>query len=147
MSVGTIKSGKLVESSYITERNPISCHIRYNVGAEAPHATTERASYTVPAGKIAILKNALAHARVETVATTAGRKGVYIMLTIGGIDYHFCISMMGADQNVIGNNSMQMSSNEVLLNAGDTVKILTVDLSTAGTIGYTGVVLITQYDL
>ena len=149
MSYGLIKSGKLItdRTSYeLFERNPVEAHIRYQ-SVLSPHGTTLRAEYTVPAGKFAILKNTVAYILVETVSTTPGLKGTYILLDIGGVHYQFCLATLGADRDAIGNDTIQMLSNEVLLKAGDRIYINTNNYSTGGTVTHLGTVLITQYDL
>jgi len=146
MSFGSIKTGILVDSSFFIERNPISVNL-YSSGTYAPHGVTNRKTYTVPVKKFAILKNAVAHQMIRTAATTAVTSGTYITLTTGGNAFYVCFTRLGEDKNTIGNSVMQMSSNEILLNAGDTVDIDTDNISTDGTIKHVGSVIITQYNL
>jgi len=123
------------------DRNPVRQTLTYSGTGIAPHATTQRFSYTVPSGKKAIVLAAQANLQRATAATTAAitRASVQLQNTLV-VD-----ARISYDNNVGARASMNIAQAGVLL-PGETVIGQTRDTSTGGTVDYEIDCLITEFD-
>lgn len=110
----------------------------------APHANTSRVSYTVPAGKRALIQACLGTTIRDTVAAPIGRFGLFVERD-DGVSPDTILSLTSL-ANTIGANNQLSYADQSYMKAGDIVTIWTGDLSTGGTVSYFAHVSITEFD-
>jgi len=117
------------------DRNP-ACKVGVWSGSGvAPHAATQRLSYTVPSGKKAIIEVLECSVIRKTAATTAGVMQGYAVLTpYGGPPTTFLVAWI--ETNTVDARSDRFLGGAVTLFAGDVLALKTLDLSTGGTGSY-----------
>ena len=127
------------------DRNPKSVLKRYVATDVAPHATTERWSYTVPKGKKAFIEYIGVLIQRITAAGTPGQVTACIDL---GVEDATPVSMMAAIliTNTAGDIDRDSIGQSLTLNAGEVLKCSTTDLSITGTVRYICVAKITEFD-
>lgn len=126
------------------DRNADSDDIAYQGANIAPHSATERASYTVPAGRIAFITFISWYAARFSAATTPALLGAYVTINRGGGDI---VIGQSADNLAAVNDTFFMHVGaQILLKAGDVIKIKTFDISTGGTVNYNMNVCISAFD-
>lgn len=126
------------------QQNAITRALGANVTGVAPHAFTDRNTYTVPAGKRALLTSATIALQRVTAAAPIGRyqSTIYVTLNAASADV---TRLLAVDNTVNFLNQMSLGL-QVWLAAGDTVKWATEDLSTGGTVSYWGSFTYTEFD-
>jgi len=129
---------------FYLDRNPIVITLDY-LFTVAPHASTERGSYDVPAGRRAFLEYGILSVRRVTVAGSASAVYDFLGYTENGgserlLDYTWLYG------NSIGDREMNKTHYGMLLNAGDNVRINTFDGSTGGTVAHNILVKLTEFD-
>ena len=116
------------------DRNAVSvCKAYENLGL-APHGMTLRWTYTVTAGKKAILTYLFASLTRMTVAAPVGQAIVYISAIINGTGINpFSLPMMS---NVVGENRQIVIPQCFLMYGADQISAYTFDTSTGGQCAY-----------
>ena len=127
------------------DRNPKSVFKRYVATDVAPHALTERWSYTVPKGRKAFVEYLAASA---VRITAAGPQGLVTACIDLGIPGPTALSLMAAQvmTNNVGDKDRVNIGQSLTLEAGDVLKASSTDLSTGGTMAYRLVAKITEFD-
>jgi len=127
------------------DRNPVSKLDGGDWVGVTPHALTERVSYTVPAGKKAIIEGTIIKVRRATAATTPLRAAAEWALTPAGgaqVRFYF-VEIFG---NTVGDQDLLFLPMTMVLCSGDKWAGLTVDGSTAGTCDYKFRFKVTEFD-
>jgi len=127
------------------DRNPISRVDSASADGVTPHGATDRLTYTVPAGKKALIEQADAKIWRQTAATTAGEVFVAFTVTPGGGSQQFVMRDAFFTNAVNDSAKLSMSPN-MTLKAGDVFTIATFDGSTGGTTRYRLGYKLTEYD-
>jgi len=127
------------------DRNPIQIVADFESWSAGPHTVTDRLTYTVPAGKRALLELAQVKLYRVTAATTAGIARIILALTPSGgsTEYILEAHIRG---NTVGDKDSAEIASALILMAGDALVLKTVDPSTGGTIDYVGSYKITEFD-
>jgi hypothetical protein len=127
------------------DRNPITNSIQYVATGVAPHGATQRASYTVPAGKKAYVDMVLLTVRRDLAAGAAALAAAYATYTpSGGTETR--LFQQGDFQNTVNAGQQATITQFGFLGVGDAVKLYTLDASTGGTYTYLIGAKITEYD-
>ena len=127
------------------DRNPKTITLSYAVTGVAPHSNTQRATYTVPAGRKARVTTAkLTHLRT-TAATTAGIVLAYAQLTPVGASAGILYLTQSLNGAVGAGDELNAQGQAVLL-AGDQIALYTADVSTGGTVNYDLYLHLTEFD-
>lgn len=116
------------------DRNPIAIARTYD-GTVAPHAGTERWSYTVPTGKKFLLQLATAQTTRITAAAPAADASAQVKYQPNGGSEQLQIYTLSYDNTVGARVSEQLGTNAAML-AGDFMRGVTSDGSTGGTVKY-----------
>jgi len=122
------------------DRNPIARMIYYRANGVAPHAATQRASYTVPTGKKALVVGASAMMMRATAATSLGRVHSFGG-TASSIAFDCYHKNNTVDSMVTVQNPIQYPFFE-----GVQLSLATEDLSTGGTMDYDISTTFTEFD-
>jgi len=121
----------------------------YMNGTAAPHSFTVRGSYTVPAGKRALLLSCNYLLERQTAPTTAGLVQVNLSAKPAnnplGSDY-FTFSRMRFWSATVPDQKEKNDRLDYLLSEGDVVELSTVDNSTGGDMWYDIYVPILEFD-
>jgi len=120
------------------------CDYYYGQGV-SPHAVTTRLTYTVPAGKKAMVEVMQVRVRRASAATTVGLAGAYVMLTpSGGVIKE--ILDTGINDNTVNARDNNALGGTMVLCTGDQLDLKTYDLSTGGTCDYFVCYKLTEFD-
>ncbi|SRR6266542_2012916 len=127
------------------DRNGITKAFNYYQVIITPHAATERWSYTVPAGKKAIVEFQNIHLIRWAVAGPAALANCWTRCTLvaTGIANHLFAAIL---TNGVGDKDSYQSNSQFVLNAGDVISFSTGDGSTGGSMNYFGVCKVTEFD-
>lgn len=125
-------------------QHPANVSIGFIGNGVAPHANTSRASYTVPAGKRALIQACLGSVMRDTVGAPVGRYGLFVERD-DGVTPDTILSLTSLANTVGAYNSLSYAD-QSYMKAGDIVTIYTGDLSTGGTVSYFAHVSITEFD-
>jgi len=119
--------------------------LSYVAGAIAPHVTTQRWTYTVPAGKKAFVELAFCQVFRTGVAGTLGMCVAYVQVTPQGGS---ATVMLGAKMwnNTAGAQDTVEIGLAWHMKAGDQIEGITQDGSVGGTIDYQLTAKITEFD-
>ena len=117
------------------DRNPKSIPLFYSAGLVAPHASTQRWAYTVPANRKAFLEYFMAESYRDTQFFPPGVVIVQIYINLVGNVHSDLVYFNSQDGRLFITYKVE-SSVQALLQAGDQIAALTVDLSTGGTNAY-----------
>jgi len=128
------------------DRNPVVAGHSY-FAVTGPHTYTTRFTYTVPAGKKAMVEVMHANVKRVTAPTTGGYAGIYFAFTPSGGTLTIILraELTSADAAAKDKESASIGSS-MTLKAGDTIDAATQDLSTGGTIYYGIDMKITEFD-
>ncbi len=126
------------------DRNPVMKFLEGAAVGVGPHTPTQRASYTVPAGKKAMLNALQLDVIRATAATTAGPVSAYVNFLIGGGGNNSIGPTMY--KNAINDSDLMRLSIGVVMSAGDALRVYTADGSTGGTVTYAWGAILTEYD-
>lgn len=110
------------------DRNPLAVGALYESGALAPHATTQRFIYTVPAGRRAVIHSALAAVMRDTAAAPLGSAQALVTTDVSA---RFTAPQLR--DNTVGAVAQQVLAPGAILPAGGVVEGYTTDNSTGGT--------------
>lgn len=127
------------------DRNAVAAHIVLPYVSLGPHGLTVWANYTVPAGLRAKVNGCYAFTDVIVAAGVPGIRSVVILLVSGGIIHSVLSSSLGASQNTVGDLKEDFIGYAYTLLPGEEIQIATTNYSNAGSNGYYGSVIITQY--
>jgi len=122
------------------DRNPILTRLAYISGSVAPHAYTQRAIYTTPTGKKALVSHAFLQAIRDAAPTTASF--VTVSLQLAGLRQ---MHLLGRP-DVVGNEIHVDTGFQLLLLAGEAAAVYTEDNSTAGSLRYQETAAIHEFD-
>lgn len=140
-----ITSSQAVARPNYIDRNPIQRLQSATVLATGPHTTTQRYSYTVPAGKRAIVEFIEQHIRRDTAAAPVGIVQVFHQYTpFGGSLSNFSITAL-ATNGALDNISQNFSVGKGMA-AGDVISGSTNDVGTGGTLTYVLGMAIVEFD-
>lgn len=109
-----------------------------------PHSTTVRYTYTVPAGRVAVLEAVFVEVTRATAPTTAGQARCYVVVTRNGASSLILVEAT-IFTSTVGVTEWATLGTPITLLSGDNVTLRTIDGSTGGTCNYTGSVMISQY--
>lgn len=103
----------------------------------APHASTTRFTYTVPAGKVAVVESmTIMCVRDGTTATPARAQGQVVYAPNGGTAVSYGIKQVWTGAIGDGQNGSPDHPPKLTMQAGDALNALTLDLSTGGTMTF-----------
>lgn len=120
----------------ITSRPGISRGLTYTATGIAPHGSTVRATYTVPAGSRAVLENYGLSWHVETLVTTPRINAARVVVTGDSGGAHVSASSAMGPTGNVADAEVKIGFPDVILNAGNIVSLDTEDASTGGTKRY-----------
>jgi len=145
--MGAVKSpGRYMARPEWYDRNPASKCDQYQ-NTLSPHGQTVRLTYTVPAGKKAMVELLQADVFRRTVATTAAYPSSSWNLTPSGESIKYILlSTLTPEQNAIGDKDYRELGATLALFPGDKVEGITVDGGTGGTAMYYLSYKITEFD-
>ena len=129
------------------DRNPSTQTLAFRSEGVAPHASTQRATYTVPTGNNGFIESVIHDVFRATAAGTGATLAGFTQHTpSGGAGVAIQVARLLAEQNSIGDRDKFALGTNMLILAGDQVEITTVDSSTTGTVSYDLMIKITEFD-
>lgn len=125
-------------------RNPIYGAIIYNGTNIAPHGSTQRATYTVPANRAAVITSIYLKVMRQTAAGTVG-----LVQAQGLVD--FAAGIAGLENamfinNNPGANDLSIDPGYKFTVAARTIAIYTLDTSLGGTCTYNALISYVEFD-
>lgn len=120
----------------IDQRAGVSRALVFAAATTAPHASTTRATYTVPAGAKALVEQANLASVVDAAVTTAGVALVRARVTPDSGGAHAVGTLVAPTALVVGTGDSRTEPMGILLNAGNVVDLFTEDAATGGTRRY-----------
>lgn len=127
------------------DRNPVTRFRAWNAVNLAPHTSTQRWTYTVPAGKKAQLELVQVKVMRATAPTTPGYAYANIRFTPSGGSVDTLIQAT-IRTGTVGDTDQTVLGVCGVLQAGDTIEANSADGSTGGTIDYFATLKITEFD-
>jgi len=128
------------------DRNPASKADSFGATL-VPHAETVRKTYTVPAGKKAMVESLQARVIRVTAATAAGTPYASWRITpSGGSVSSFLRALLITGQNAVKDEDKVSIGTTLTLFAGDKLEAATFDDSTAGTVYHYISYKLTEFD-
>lgn len=116
------------------DRNPVKVAALYS-NTVAPHAATERFSYTVPVGKKCVIEITNVSVTRTTVAAAPAEFQASITDRTGAV-HVFTYAQVCGSGNIVGDYLKDNIGSTIVLKAGDIVASHTLDASTGGTVTY-----------
>jgi hypothetical protein len=114
-------------------------------GGAAPHAITQRWSYTVPVGRKAFIEAFFALVQRNTAAAPVGAAAVIMQYTpVGGAATR--VLDVWVSSNGVGDTALQTPTNFGFMQAGDVLTASDQDSSTGGTVTYVQTAKYTEFD-
>ena len=126
------------------DRNPTTYNFGYALADGAPAAQTERLTYTIPAGKRAIIQSAFVSLIRVTVATVSARANANITVNVGAGNYSVIYCALRS--NLVGERDTINITNAGQFVAATAIKLFTQDPCTGGTTDIFGGYTILEYD-
>jgi len=134
-----------VQRSYWYDRSTISESIEYSGNSIAPHPSTSRDTYIIPANKIGVISGVFMQQERSSVASVLDLTATLIVYTpSGGSAQNICV--VYSTSNILDKPYVYKSSGGLFMNEGDKLEIKTSDASTGGAWRYRSYVTITVYD-
>ena len=127
------------------DRNPVQTVKSYASFSLAPAALTSRWSYTVPAGKRAVMTSGNIFVQRNTVATSVGQNQYEIYVAPVGVGATAFMQFYDSD-NTLNRSLTLVISQGPLLNATDVVAAQTRDTSTGGSNNVSISATFTEFD-
>lgn len=127
------------------DRNPVSQGKSYSATGVAPHADTQRWTYTVPNGKKVMLETSLAQVVRITAAAPVGLAKAAVNLTPLSVTSVFTTGVFH-NKNGVGDSENAFMGCGAQLQAGEIIEARTQDGSTGGTMLYNIQVKLTEFD-
>jgi len=129
------------------DRNPISRVLSGYYAAQSPHAFTERWSYTVPAGRKALVSELQLYFYRRTAATTVGLVYAYIQVNFVSGGGWVAVLVQEMVTNNVGDKDHAEVGLLLFLSAGDVIRGADADGSTGGTVSFGESATLTEYDV
>ncbi len=126
-------------------RNAQDVSLWYEVGPVSPHFPTDRAIYTVPSSRFAIVECVQAHIRRIGVATTLGTAVAQARYYRGGATL-FMFAQATLFSNTANDSRDFNTTLHSILFPGDQIRLNTSDSSSGGTVYYYGTARIIEFD-
>jgi hypothetical protein len=117
-------------------------HLANNI---APHAETVRATYTVPANRVAKIVISPSRVTINTAAAPASSRWLRYKLTHDDATTTD-LGYISNKLNNVGDTYGHDGISEFMLVAGEKIELFTADLSTGGLTFYIGGFVVTEYD-
>jgi hypothetical protein len=127
------------------DRNPLSKGFSYALDGVAPHGNTARWTYTVPAGRKALIEAATCEIMRQTAAAPVGLYYAEIIANLNDASFPRFINVISLD-NTVGGRAGQSLNCATILQAGEIITGQTGDPSTAGTVAYRLTCKLTEFD-
>lgn len=124
------------------DRTPLTVRVIFFAEGVAPHATTIRATYTVPANRKAFAEAVQLSIARATAPGTDGRAVINLRSDSGT----FLAANLWEEDNAAKDRVDLTFGATMTRLAGDEVAIDTSDVAITGTVNYNGVATITEYD-
>jgi len=127
----------------IADRRPTTVQLSYIQSTVAPHSTTVRSTYTLPANRLGLLTYGNGIIRRTQIPSVTGRTAITVNYTpVGGVS----VSIMRLEVILLAvqSNGQKDTIFNMLLLPGDVVDISTVDGNVGGFhdyVAYAGIVL------
>lgn len=134
---------QVARPAYI-DRTPGNATQVYGLTSVAPHAATQRASFTVPANRRAAFEDAFVDVHRQTAAGTPALFKNEVGFTASGGSRGVLAKAAGASNVVDAYVNDKLPATKYL-QAGDAVDSTTADASTTGTIEYNGTLAVMQF--
>ncbi|TAJ19063.1 MAG: hypothetical protein EPO65_07665 [Dehalococcoidia bacterium] len=129
------------------DRNASDVSLNWNTGGTGPHAATTRATYTVPAGKKALVESAVVYLQRLVAQSSIGLVSISASVWSAGGSFLYNVAIV---TSYTGSGyqapAAQHQSNIGVLFAGEVLKLISVDYGTDGTVAYDGSVKIVEMD-
>ena len=142
--------GQRAQPAFYFDRNIATQFVRYDVDSVAPHVATVRATREIPAGKLAIVECVFVRLVRATVATTPGisARG-FGEIRRAGLSNPMCGLDLDASAvgNVVGFGKSLAVAPMALAIAGDIIEIVTKDDNIGGTVHYSIMIKLTEFDV
>lgn len=127
------------------DRNPVQTIKQYAAFSVAPHVYTTRWTYTVPAGKRAVMTSAHMWSQLYIAATVVGQRQGDISIAPLGVSQTAVINYYDTD-NTANRQIQTYLSQGPLLNATDVITAQTRDSSTGGAVNLSMSATFTEFD-
>lgn len=127
------------------DRNPLTDGMAFDTGTIAPHASTTRVTYTVPANRNAMYEYGTAWAVRMTAAGAPLLYESFVFATLSGGGNAICPDARSLI-NTAGNEVLVNATPQAVLLAGQTLNVGDLDLSAGGTCRFFGAFKFTEYD-
>lgn len=127
------------------DRNPITGGNSFATGAIAPHGSTTRSSYTVPANRNAMYEYGTAWIARITAAGVPLLYEAFIFQTLSGGSNAICPDCRSLS-NVVLNEVLVNATPQAVLLAGQSLNTGDLDLSAGGTCSFFAAFKYTEYD-
>lgn len=131
-------------SSEMLDRNPTTFGKYYEATGVAPHILTGRGTYTVPAGKRAIITSVMLGATRATAAAPLGEVDINFKINPGGLTQY--VLKLKHINNTVNADLARYMGCQLFMEAGDVAEITTIDTSTGGTMDYYAGFTYTEFD-
>lgn len=128
------------------DRNPVHRMFRVGAGLVAPHPDTNRATYQVPAGKLAILQHLFMEVIRDGATGTPGEAQMTLTMQVNGVGVTPLLARVRTILGTVGASDRIIMAGASIFLGGDIIYLDTVDLSTGGTMQYTGFALFFEFD-
>lgn len=125
-------------------KNPLPVAFTFSSGNVAPHASTVRWSYTVPAGRRCQVNYIGVGCWRRTTPTTPDIVYSFVQLNPGGAG--FFIIAIARLTAITDNDDAFISAPQFIMNAGDLIRGQTLDGSVGGTCDYLCAFVGTEFD-
>ena len=139
-----VSSASISRPTYY-DRNPVARQLNYSAGGVVPHGATQRATYTVPAGKRAFCDAFFTSVRRSGAAAPVGVAQVYAQYTPNGGTAGL-MGMASLSTNNVNDTTSGSGTGMGIMYAGDVLGIFSSDTSTGGTVDYNIHYKITEFD-
>jgi len=126
------------------DRNPVVQN-NYYTGVVVPHTETERWTYTVPAGKKAMVEHLSLFMRRTTAPTTVGLAALIIYYRPSSGGETILCGIEFSDATAETYRALALGHNITML-AGDRLRAATFDLSTGGYVKYVAAAKVVEFD-
>lgn len=127
------------------DRNPLIGGATFDGPAVAPHALTQRATYTVPAGRSAFVYSMLSMLRTAVAAPVGMHRVFSLAENIAGVPGIIAQQISSANA-ALGTAAQSFPPVRPLLRAGQSISAYTEDLSTGGAVSFVASLLWEEFD-
>lgn len=117
------------------DRGAVAVFTGYNAGGVAPHAGTQRWTYTVAAGKKLAIQCFDAQILRITAAAAVAEYGIILQYVPSGGGGGYIVQPNSVD-NAVSAGEDRILGSTMVLTSGDVISAITYDGSTGGTVSY-----------